>query len=158
MTHSHAASKSVARTSTMLHVASNVKILSWTTTLTQAFGCGWRISRKKVGVPYMKKHPERKHEMASPLCCVLLGRKRCVILLFSECSCWYYFFFHQLLLQYGDTVCLDSTHNTCKGPLREKMFLSSTLGRDHVTGKGVPLAWLITNLESQYVTSIICPS
>ncbi|KIJ34784.1 hypothetical protein M422DRAFT_263142 [Sphaerobolus stellatus SS14] len=56
----------------------------------------------------------------------------------------------KLPMKYGDTICLDSTHNTCKGPLREKMFLSSILGQDRVTGKGVPLAWLITNLESHH--------
>ncbi|KIJ55574.1 hypothetical protein M422DRAFT_240188 [Sphaerobolus stellatus SS14] len=56
----------------------------------------------------------------------------------------------KLILQYGDTICLDSTHNNCKGPLCEKMFLSSILGPDRVTGKGVPLAWLITNFESHH--------
>ncbi|KIJ25140.1 hypothetical protein M422DRAFT_273916 [Sphaerobolus stellatus SS14] len=62
------------------------------------------------------------------------------------CSKWQ----KSLIPHYGETVCLDSTHNTCKGPLREKMFLSTILARDRVTGKGVPLAWMITNLESHY--------
>ena len=57
----------------------------------------------------------------------------------------------KLLAKYSETVCLDSTHNTCKGPSSEKMFLSTILARDRVTGRGVLLAWLITNHESQYV-------
>ncbi|KAF8582696.1 hypothetical protein K439DRAFT_1350737, partial [Ramaria rubella] len=44
----------------------------------------------------------------------------------SLCSSWQ----QQLMPQYGDVVCLDSTHNTCKGKNSEKLFLSTIVGRD----------------------------
>ncbi|KAF8579579.1 hypothetical protein K439DRAFT_1359286 [Ramaria rubella] len=55
----------------------------------------------------------------------------------------------QLLGQFGNMVCLDSMHKTCRGPSDEKIFLTTVLTRDRVTGRGVPLAWLLTNHESQ---------
>ncbi|KIJ28257.1 hypothetical protein M422DRAFT_270492 [Sphaerobolus stellatus SS14] len=62
------------------------------------------------------------------------------------CSSWQ----KQLIAEYGDTVCLDSTHNTCCGNNDEKIFLSTILARDHVTGHGVRLAFMLTNQESHY--------
>ncbi|KIJ46977.1 hypothetical protein M422DRAFT_249256 [Sphaerobolus stellatus SS14] len=62
------------------------------------------------------------------------------------CSPWQ----KQLIAEYGDTVCLDSTHNTCRGNNDEKIFLSTILARDRVTGRGVPLAFMLTNRESHY--------
>jgi len=57
----------------------------------------------------------------------------------------------QLSAEYGDIVCLDSTHNTCRGKDQEKIFLNTILTRDRVTGKGAPIAFMLTNLESQWV-------
>ncbi|KIJ43680.1 hypothetical protein M422DRAFT_252920 [Sphaerobolus stellatus SS14] len=54
----------------------------------------------------------------------------------------------KLIGEYADTVCLDSTHNTCKGMDKEKVFLNTVLTQDRVTGKGVPLAFMLTNYES----------
>jgi len=54
----------------------------------------------------------------------------------------------KLIPEYGDIVCLDSTHNTCHWKNDEKVFLSTVLTRDCVTGRGVPLAFMLTNLES----------
>ncbi|KIJ26744.1 hypothetical protein M422DRAFT_272139 [Sphaerobolus stellatus SS14] len=62
------------------------------------------------------------------------------------CSPWQ----AKLIAEYGDTVCLDSTHNTCRGENKEKIFLNTVLTRDHVTGRGVPLAFMLTNLESHF--------
>jgi len=77
------------------------------------------------------------------------------------CSPWqqkyvqlfFYFLFNylivlQLIAEYGDTVCLDSTHNTC-GRKEEKVSLNTVLARDQVTGRGVLPAFMLTNLESQ---------
>ncbi|KAF8584178.1 hypothetical protein K439DRAFT_1346670, partial [Ramaria rubella] len=55
----------------------------------------------------------------------------------------------QLLGQCGNMVCLDSMHNTCRGPSGEKIFLTTVLTRDRVTGRGVPLARLLINYKSQ---------
>ncbi|KIJ31011.1 hypothetical protein M422DRAFT_267433 [Sphaerobolus stellatus SS14] len=60
------------------------------------------------------------------------------------CSPWQ----KELILEYGDTVCLDSTHSTCRGEAAEKVFLTTVLARDHVTGRGAPRAFMLTNKES----------
>ncbi|KIJ28981.1 hypothetical protein M422DRAFT_269680 [Sphaerobolus stellatus SS14] len=62
------------------------------------------------------------------------------------CSPWQ----HKLIAEYGDIVCLDSMHNTCHGENKEKIFLNTVLTRDRVTGRGIPLAFMLTNLESHF--------
>ncbi|KIJ39643.1 hypothetical protein M422DRAFT_257471 [Sphaerobolus stellatus SS14] len=55
----------------------------------------------------------------------------------------------KLIGEYADAMCLDPTHNTCKGMDKEKVFLNTVLTQDWVTGKGVPLAFMLTKYESQ---------
>jgi len=55
------------------------------------------------------------------------------------------------LARYGQRiVCMDSTHNTCTGiKVSESVYLYTVLARNQVTGRGVPLAFMLTNAENQ---------
>ncbi|KAF8517540.1 hypothetical protein BU17DRAFT_49699, partial [Hysterangium stoloniferum] len=75
----------------------------------------------------------------------MLGEAACNGFSVMLCSPWQ----QELFNKYGDAMCLDSTHNTYRGPSGERMFLNTILVQDLVTGRGVPLALLITNYESQ---------
>lgn len=47
-------------------------------------------------------------------------------------------------------MCLDSTHKTCMTSSKNWCYLYTLVCRCRVTGKGKPVAWMITNSESQY--------
>ncbi|EJD44975.1 hypothetical protein AURDEDRAFT_47582, partial [Auricularia subglabra TFB-10046 SS5] len=46
--------------------------------------------------------------------------------------------------KYGDTICLDSTHNTCVAEDGGKVYLYTIVARDRTTGKGTPLGFMLT--------------
>jgi hypothetical protein len=46
-------------------------------------------------------------------------------------------------------VCFDSTHNTAFGMHKEKAFLYTLVFRNPHTGKGAPIAFMLTNSEKQ---------
>ncbi|KIJ31797.1 hypothetical protein M422DRAFT_266551 [Sphaerobolus stellatus SS14] len=55
----------------------------------------------------------------------------------------------ELIAEYGkNIVCLNLTHNMCKGENKEKIFLNTIVTQYCATGKGVPLAFILTNEES----------
>ncbi|KIJ34446.1 hypothetical protein M422DRAFT_263401 [Sphaerobolus stellatus SS14] len=108
------------------------------------------LTKKGRSATYKKTPGEEARNGFSIMLCSPWQKEACYTFIFRMRLLIIFYFFHQLPMKYGDTICLNSTHNTCKGPLREKMFLSSILGQDRITGKGVPLAWLITNLESHH--------
>ncbi|KAF7725273.1 hypothetical protein EC973_000283 [Apophysomyces ossiformis] len=60
----------------------------------------------------------------------------------------------QMLRKHGDIVCLDSTHNTCTDGTQKNCQLYTLVALCRDTGKGAPLAWLITNSDSQYPLQI----
>jgi hypothetical protein len=45
---------------------------------------------------------------------------------------------------------MDSTHGTCVDHIKGRCYLYTLVARCHATGKGAPLAWMITNTDSQY--------
>ena len=49
---------------------------------------------------------------------------------------------------------MDLTHNTCTGrKVTENVYLYTVLAQSLVTGKGVPLAFLLTNVETNSPSS-----
>ncbi|KZV78403.1 hypothetical protein EXIGLDRAFT_783879 [Exidia glandulosa HHB12029] len=56
----------------------------------------------------------------------------------------------EMIKKYGDTVCLDSTHNTCVTEDGGKIFLYTLVARDRTTGKGTPLAFMVTDRETHH--------
>lgn len=47
-------------------------------------------------------------------------------------------------------VCMDSTHGTCVDGDGRRCFLYTLVVRSLVTGKGCPVAWMVTNSETHY--------
>lgn len=60
--------------------------------------------------------------------------------------------FSQLLAKYQKIACLDSTHNTCFSATgkEEKAYLYTVVVKNLATGKGSPVAFMITPSEAQY--------
>lgn len=61
----------------------------------------------------------------------------------------------QMLKQYSNIACLDSTHNTSFSATgkEEKAFLYTVVLKNLTTGRGIPAAFMLTPSEAQYVAS-----
>ncbi|KAI8136350.1 hypothetical protein BJV82DRAFT_489940, partial [Fennellomyces sp. T-0311] len=53
------------------------------------------------------------------------------------------------LLQESNEICIDATHKTCKSIIncRDDVYLFSIIAKNAVTGRGYPLAFMITDKE-----------
>lgn len=51
--------------------------------------------------------------------------------------------------RYGDIVFLGSIDNACIGVHGEKLYLMTIILRDPVSGKGAPVAYMLSNVASQ---------
>ncbi|KAI8137335.1 hypothetical protein BJV82DRAFT_547305, partial [Fennellomyces sp. T-0311] len=53
------------------------------------------------------------------------------------------------LLQEANEICIDATHKTCKSIINSKddAYLFSIVARNAITGRGYPLAFMITDKE-----------
>jgi hypothetical protein len=62
----------------------------------------------------------------------------------------------EMFSTHSKVVCLDTTHDTCVEPLRgipmkerPSCYLSTIVAKSIVTGKGIPLAFMITNKKDR---------
>ncbi len=56
-----------------------------------------------------------------------------------------------ILTNHQDILCLDATHDTCISPTTsEKCLLYTILIKHKLSGKGIPIAFLITNKGDRY--------
>ncbi|KAI8136614.1 hypothetical protein BJV82DRAFT_639074, partial [Fennellomyces sp. T-0311] len=56
----------------------------------------------------------------------------------------------EVLKNNGHVISLDSTHKTCVDARSKDCYLYTIVSRCSTTGKGKPLAWMITNSQAQY--------
>ncbi len=57
----------------------------------------------------------------------------------------------QILANHQDIICLDATHDTCISPISfEKCLLYTIVIKHKLSGKGIPVAFLVTNKGDRY--------
>ncbi len=60
-----------------------------------------------------------------------------------------------LLVSHQDIICLDATHDTCISPATsEKCLLYTIVIKHKLSGKGVPVAFLVTNKGDRYISML----